>query len=250
MAGGSPARLALSARRLAGFARRGLRWSQRVGLWVCGGAFFAAPALGTPLTLERTVVRFSAPEAGGVRSPLFILERTLAFETRLEALAEGDREPAAYRERHVRAAMERHISETLLASLPIDPEPSERELAQQTELAREILGQSLGGPQALEAAARDEGISAHALRGILRRRARASLYLDRMVAPMLRPSDAELRALHGSGRSPYRGVSFEEAAPLLIRWYIGRRMSDALSHFFQGARSRLTISVLAPRAER
>ena len=41
--------------------------------------------------LDRVVVRFIAPETGGMRSPRFIFERVLAFEARLEALADPDR---------------------------------------------------------------------------------------------------------------------------------------------------------------
>jgi hypothetical protein len=174
----------------------------------------------------------------------------LAFETRLEALREGvkSQEASPYHERHVRSALERHIAETLLASLPIEPEPTRRELEQQTELAREMLTDSVGGRGALEAAANAEGITAHGLFGVLRRKARASLYLDHMVAPMLNPTESELRALYSSGRSPFRNLPFEQVAEPLARWYVGRRMSDALSRFFQGARSRLTITIVSPHS--
>src|SRR6188768_4357467 len=90
-----------------------------------------------PVVLERAVVRFYAPEIGGVEHPRFIYERRLAFEARLAALADQDRGgDRGYRERHVSAALERHISEVLLASLRIDPEPSEAALLRQVELAR------------------------------------------------------------------------------------------------------------------
>ena len=61
------------------------------------------------IAVDRAVVRFSAPETGGVRTPRFIFERTLAFQARVEALADPDRAQARdgrpYRERHVRAAL-------------------------------------------------------------------------------------------------------------------------------------------------
>jgi hypothetical protein len=98
---------------------------------------WAPPALAqpsSPVLVDRAVVRFIAPETGGTRSPRFVFERVLAFEARLEALADPDRQQGteAFRERHVRAALERHIAETLLASLRIEPEPKPEELVRLT----------------------------------------------------------------------------------------------------------------------
>src|SRR5688572_16782788 len=83
----------------------------------------AADASAASVRLDRAVVRFVAPETGGARSPRFVYERSLAFEARIEALADPDRAPGEtrpYRERHVRAALERHVAETLLSSLKIE----------------------------------------------------------------------------------------------------------------------------------
>jgi hypothetical protein len=200
--------------------------------------------------LDRAVVRFVAPETGGVRSPRFIFERVLAFEARLEALADPDRaqdEAQPYRERHVRAALERHMAEELLASLRIDPEPNARDLARQTEAARQMSNQRAGGAEKVAEAARGEGIDEREILRILRRQARASLYLDRMVAPMLSPSDAELAHLHRSAATPFRRLSFEQAKGALRRWYVARRLAAALQAFYQNARSRIEVTVLTPR---
>src|SRR5688500_9517711 len=108
--------------------------------------------------IDRTVVRFTAPETGGNASPRFIFERVLAFEARLEALADpGYREAklAPYSETHVRSAMERHIAETLLASLSIDPKPSSSTIEAQMNLARAMLTNQVG-EERLRAAARSE----------------------------------------------------------------------------------------------
>ena len=198
-----------------------------------------------PITLDRAVVRFYAPETGGVQRPRFIYERSLAFEARVEALAAQDRggeEP--YRERHVSAALERHVSEVLLSSLRIEPEPSEALLSRQVELARKVLSDRVGGEAALLEAQRAEGISNAELSSVLRRQARASLYLDRMVAPMLRPSDAELEAIQRSAPAALQNEPFVRARPLLLRWYVSRRLSSAMASFFQEARSRVTITLL------
>lgn len=174
----------------------------------------AGPARAEPITLDRVAVRFYAPETGGVERPRFITQRRLAFEARIEALADQSRsDDAAYRERHLSAALERHVSEVLLASLRIEPEPSEAVMSRQVELARKLLVDRVGGEDALLAAQRAEGVSAAELSSLLRRQARASLYLDRMVAPMLRPSDAELEAIQRSAPAALQNEAFSACSP-------------------------------------
>jgi hypothetical protein len=211
----------------------------------------AQPSTSASVPLDRVVVRFVAPETGGMRSPRFVYERVLAFEARLEALSDPDRAPGEqrpHRERHVLAALERHIAETLLSSLRIDPEPTRAELSRLTEAARLILLERVGGAETLDRAARAEGIDRRELLRILRRQARASLYLDRMVAPMLAPSEAELFNIHRTAQTPFRDAPFEQIAPALRRWYVGRRLAAALSSFYQNARSRIEITIVEPPA--
>jgi hypothetical protein len=140
--------------------------------------------------------------------------------------------------------MERHIAETLLEGLRIDPEPSETELARQTDVARSMLTERVGGADALAQAQVAEGISAHELSRILRRQARASLYLDRMIAPMLKPSDAELSAEYQTQRARFRGLPYADAVPALRRLHVARRLGAAVAAFYQNARSRLHVTML------
>lgn len=199
------------------------------------------------ILVDRAVVRFIAAETGGVENPQFIFERELAFEARLEALSDRGFRPRAalpYRERHLRAALERHISETLLAALRIDRPPSERELRVRAQQSRKAWVQRVGGDLALNDAAAAEGMGNSELLRIFRRQARASLYIDRMITPMLRPSRAELETLHRSAETPFRGQPFGKVEPLLRSWYISRRLSLALQSFFQNVRARVHISLL------
>lgn len=217
-----------------------------LGLLVCG---LSSSARAQPLVVDRVVVRFTAPELGGVRSPRFISQRILAFEARLEALADPDRIPGdkrPYRDRHVRAALERHITETLLAASHIDPEPTDAEITRQTRAARLMLDQRIGGEKVLEAAARAEGIEEREILGILRRRALASIYLDRMVAPMLKPSEAELRNIQRTVQTPFKNKPFSEIEDALRRWYVSRRLSAALASYYQNARSRVHVTIIGP----
>src|SRR5262249_40880632 len=155
------------------------------------------------------------------------------FEARLEALADTGRADRSrpYIERHVRAALERHVAEELLAHLAMDPEPSAKELAERVSFARTVLEQRVGGADALLGAARAEGIGPSEIDGVVRREARASLYLDRMVAPMLEPSEAELREFHRASANPYSGQRFEDVVQPLRRWYVAERLETSVGSF-------------------
>lgn len=207
----------------------------------------AASAVPDTVPIDRVVVRWFAPETGGVSKPQFVLARELSFEARLEAFADPDPDGATYRDRHVRAALDRHIAETLLASLPTVPAPTPAEIAQRAEDARAMLEQRLGGgnPSAgherLLEAATAEGISSDELDALLRRQAKASLYLDRMVAPMLEPTELELFALHRAGATPFSGKPFDEVKDRMKRWYVSQRLSQSLDTYYQNARSRISI---------
>ena len=61
---------------------------------------------------------------------------------------------------------------------------------------------------------------------------------------MLAPSEAELRNLHRSHSTPFRALPYEQAALPLRRWYVGQRLAEALTSFYQNARARLEIVVL------
>jgi hypothetical protein len=219
--------------------------------WICLAAVLMAarPCAGEPLLVDRAMVRFVASETGGLRSPQFIFGRMLAFEARIEALSEPRRALSdrrrPYLEHHVRAAMERHIAETLLASLAIDPEPSQKELDRQSVAAERMLVQRVGGASALESAAQAEGIDRREVYDLLRRRARASLYLDRMVAPMLVPSTVELKRVHLVAPEPLRSQPFSDARLGVERWYVARQLASAVASYYQGARSRVRVTLLS-----
>ena len=197
--------------------------------------------------VDRAVIRYFASELGGAFSPRFIFERELSFESRLQALSDPDRLKDAtrpYSGRHIRSALERHIAESLLANLRVDPAPTEAEIVRQTELARGILCNRIGGEPVLVHAVAQEGVSEREVTNFLRRQARASIYLDRMIAPMLTPTRTELRQVYAVEHHPFVQLSFEEAEPLLRQWWIGHRLADAVEQFFSNARQRVSISLL------
>ena len=141
------------------------------------------------------------------------------------------------------AALERHMAETLLESLEITPEPTLPELQVRMRSVRLALMEQVGGDAALTQLLASEGLDPAELGPLLARRARATLYLDRMVATMLTPSDTELRLIHRTTRTPFSAQAYEAVAPLLARWYIGQRLNSAVRAFYEGARSRITVSL-------
>lgn len=226
----------------------GLAWA--LGLtsfgWSSRGLAAAEDIATGGMVIDRAVARFSAPEGGGRARPYFIYERELAFEARLVALADTAyrSRTVPYRRHHLQGALERHIAETLLAALPMDPEPSEQTLAIQLNAARAMIFEQIGGEQSFYDAARKEGLGRLEQSRYFRRRARASLYLHVMVTPMLEPSALELRRAHRSGEGPLASQSFAEAEPALRRWYVARSLKAAVTTYFQNARARVDLKFL------
>lgn len=200
-----------------------------------------------PAVVDRVVVRFWAPELGGVDAPSYIFERELSFEARLEAIADRQFVPTEqepYTQAHVREALERHVAEAILESLRVTPAPTTSEIAERVRAAEASLTTELGGATVLGRVAQLEGLEQREIYRFLQRRARAALYLDRMVAPMLSPSEAELSALHASGRTPFSRQSYAVAASELRRWFIARNLRHAVQAYYNGARARIQLSIV------
>jgi hypothetical protein len=192
------------------------------------------------------VARFRQTDAPGVH---VVFARELSFEARIEGMALGDAPETRPSERHVRAALARHVTETLLQELPLEPAATPIEIGTRAARARKLLEARVGGADRLARAMAQDHVSSDELDALMRRAARASLYLDRMVAPLVEPSDAELRELHASGQTPWTDRPFVDAAPDVRRWVVSRRMADALDAFYQRARARIVVSWAAPRSQ-
>ncbi len=200
--------------------------------------------------VDRVVARFTAPELGGVDVPNFVFERELSFQARLEALADPRFSPSVeepYQAIHVRNALERHIAEAILESLQMTPLPTPAEIEQRARAAEASLVKNVGGRAALSLAARSEGLAQREVYRLIQRRARASLYLDRMVAPMLYPSEAELQSLHGTGRTPFSRENYASVAREVRGWYVSRSLRQAVSAYYEGARTRIQLTIIDPR---
>ena len=182
--------------------------------------------------IDAVAYRFAAPELGGWAKPRFITQRMLAFEARLEALAEQLPLDAGYAARHVRAALDRHVAEEVLASLPTTPPLAAADV--------ERLASSFAPTLPQEAADR-EGIALSEVHALAVRQARAALYVDRALSPILHATEEQLREVYRSSSHPYRGRPFEEVRGPLELWFIGERLRVAESTFYQSARTRIKV---------
>ncbi|MBM4356497.1 MAG: hypothetical protein FJ096_00145 [Deltaproteobacteria bacterium] len=200
-----------------------------------------------PPSLDRTVVRWALRSASQDGRPRFILARELAFEARIEAMSEGRKFAQAYTDSHVRAAIQRHITEEILAELPVDPAPAPRDVGRYAEDARRAIEQQVGGRAQLNLAASAEGITAEELNALLRRRARATYYLDKMVAPMLQPSESDLREVHRRGDTPFTASPFEEVEESIRSWYVSARLRAALDSYYRSVRTKVMVELIGWR---
>jgi hypothetical protein len=209
-----------------------------------------ASAQTASITVDRTVVRFYAAETGGAAYPRYIFERTLAFEARLEALALapqgiGD----GYQEHDVRAALEHHVAEEILATLadrliadsPPSRRPTAEELARVEQDVMAAMFERLGGRARVDDAAKAEQLDTQEVEAVFRRGALAAWYVDRAITPILHPSEEQLRDVYRTSAHPYRGRPLEEVRAPLERWFGVERARVAEGAFLQAARSRVKI---------
>jgi hypothetical protein len=212
-----------------------------------------APGPPSPVVLDRVVARFIAPETGGVAQPRFVLERPLGFEARLEAMADSpDGIGDGYDERRVRAALDHHVAEDILAALALkltsgarpEVELSAAPLAALEADLRAALFDRLGGRSRVLSAAATEGIDASEVDDLVHRQALAAWYIDRAVSPILHPSEGQLREVFRTGAHPFRGKPFDQVRAALACWFVGERLRVAESSFLQAARSRVKLVII------
>ena len=173
----------------------------------------------------------------------------LAFEARLDALAEQASESATHEDRFVRGALDRHIAEDMLSALAVQSGGTPQDLAALAAEERTGLVERVGGESALRAAMTAEGIDDSEVDALLRRRVRAAWYIDRALTPLLRPTDEQLREVFRTSAHPFKNRPFEEVRPALSRWFVEERLRAAETTFLQVARARVRVVIVA-RAER
>jgi hypothetical protein len=215
-------------------------------LLFCAIALAGAPARADETTGDRTAIRFIAPETGGPSRPRYISDRELGFFARIEAMNENVTVNGEYPERYVRAATDRLVARAMLASLMIQRGSEPPDLPKLAQDARAELADRIGGPPALEAAMKKEGIEEDELLAFLRDQVRAAFYIDRGITPILTITEDSLREAFRAAIHPYRNMKFEDARVRLRRWVIAERQRSAELEFLQGARARIKIAIVDP----
>jgi hypothetical protein len=197
-----------------------------------------------PVELDRVVVRFISPETGGAARPRFFTEREVAFFTRIEALLEQQSlEPNEYPERYVRAAVDRLVARTMLASLMIQRGVEPPDLPKQALEAKEELEARLG-PGGLADAMKKEGVEEEELLAFLRDQIRATYYVDRMISPILVVTEDALHETYRGMVHPFRKDKLEDVRAKLRRWIVTERLRAAEIEFLQGARARVKVTTV------
>lgn len=203
-----------------------------------------------PVELDRVAVRFISPETGGAARPRFFTEREVAFFTRIEALLEQQSlEPNDYPERYVRAAVDRLVARTMLASLMIQRGVEPPDLPKQALEAKAELEARLG-PGALADAMKKEGIDEEELLAFLRDQIRATYYVDRMISPILVVTEDTLYETYRGMVHPFRKDKLEDVRAKLRRWIVTERLRAAEIEFLQGARARIKVTTVRDPGDR
>lgn len=225
---------------------------------VVAPAAWADGAAATVVTADTVVVRFHAPETGGASRPRYVTARVLAFEARLVSLENAigagvslaGRDPNAYDDRDVRTALDQIIAEEMLAKLPLDKEPDVATLGRVVDTLREALWQRVGGTANFDRAALHEGIAPGEVDAMLRRRARAAIYIDRAFGNILGPTEEQLREVYRTTAHPFRAKRFDDCKDELSRWLVAERFRAAETAFLEGARTRVTVVYVGPTTPR
>ncbi|HEX8790737.1 MAG TPA: hypothetical protein VF765_07280 [Polyangiaceae bacterium] len=212
-------------------------------------ALVAVLLLSTPVTVDRVAVRFYSPETGGADHPLFVLERRLAFEARLEAMGDGR---TGYDDRDVASAMDRDIAEQILVGLahklidesPADKRPDLRDLVKVEQDVAAGMVARFGGRPAVDAAAAGEQIDPSEVDTLLTRAGLAAWYIDRSITSLLHPDEEQLREVYRTGGHPYRGQPFETVRQQLEQWYVVERARAAENAYVQSARSHAHVVIV------
>ena len=140
----------------------------------------------------------------------------------------------------MRAAIDSHIAEEMLAAHPLDNSPTAQVAERAVDIIRKSMEQRVGGRGAIEHAEKIDSIEPRELDAIIEREARALIYVDTMT-PMLSPTEVQLRETYRTTSHPFRGRSFEDCKDDLERWFVIERFRSTLQAYLQTARARVNI---------
>lgn len=134
----------------------------------------------------------------------------------------------------------------MLSRLPLDPEPDAAALLRVARILEAAVIDRVGGEAVLSKAGAIEGFDARDVDSYFLHEARAALYVERAISPVLYPTEDVLRDVFRTTAHPYRGAKYEDVHDALDRWFAFERLRAAESQFLQGARTRVKIAYTSP----
>ena len=214
-------------------------------------AIAIVPAAAAPSkVIDRVVARFSDPESGqGGGAIRFVMMRELILDAWLVAYerAAPGTTPVGFDDKQLRTAVERHVIEEVLSERLGDTVPA-NVIVKRTDEARTALGLLVGTGRVEEAlAAASGGVPGGGvveLASILRRRARAEIYLELAISQPAEVGEADLRAAFAKPPVALVGKTFDEAAPALRIFLRSSRLREASQAYYQAVRGRLKLEIV------
>ena len=167
----------------------------------------------------------------------------------MEATIDEGTPPPDFYARYGRTALDRFIAEEMLASLLIERGAEPPDLPKSALDAREELEARLTGASRLTDLMKADGISEGELGAYLRRRVRATTYVDRVLTPILKPTEDELFQGFRTMPSPFRSLTYEDGRGRFLRFYIHERFRSLSLDFVKGARARMTLTILGSSSQ-
>ena len=200
--------------------------------------------------IDRVVARFTDPESGQSAGAIrFVMMRELVLEAWLVAFerAPAGVTPTGFDDKQLRIALERHVIDEVLSERLADSAPP-GVVTKRTDEARTALALTIGTGRLDEALSAASGAATGGgvveLASILRRRARAEIYLEVAISQPVDVGEAELRAAYAKPPQALAGKSFEEAAPALRVFLRSSRLRDASQAYYQAVRGRLKLEIV------
>jgi hypothetical protein len=216
-------------------------------LFAAASLLVASTASAAPIVGDRAVARFSDPEASDQQASLrFVMMRELVIEAWLVAYERAPIGTPTIDDKALRIALERHVIEAVLGTRALTP-AIEAKVPKAFDDVKLALQVSVGGEARLnEAIARatgnDKGADAE-LETILKRRARAELYLEIATGGGYEPNEAELRAAHQK-LPMFAKVPYDEVAKPIRAYLRTQRLREGAQAYHQAVRSKLRLEII------
>lgn len=200
-----------------------------------------------PVVADRAVARFSDPEASDQSASLrFVMMRELVIEAWFTAFERSPTSTPSIDDKTLRIALERHVIEAVLGTRALPPAVEAR-VPKALADVKLALAVSVGGDARLvEALTRATGSATGGdaeLETILKRRARAELYLEVATGQVYDPSEIELRAAHQK-LAMFSKVPYDEVAKPVRAYLRTQRLREGAQAYHQAVRSKLRLEII------